>query len=370
MKTAIVHDWLMSISGGEKVVKAIHDIFPSTIYTLIKNEEKLKNSFFEDKKIKSSFIEKLPFSKKNYQKYLPFFPMAIEQFDLTDFDVIISSSSCVAKGVLTNPNQLHICYCHTPIRYAWDLYHQYLNESNLRKGIKGVLAKFFLHYLRNWDISTVNRVDYFIANSNFIKNRIKKIYNRDSFVIYPPVDTNYFTPCFKKENFYLTASRLVPYKKIDQIVDAFSKMQDKKLIVIGDGPEIKKIKSKAKKNIEILGYQSNAVLKDYMQKAKAFVFNAIEDFGITPVEAMACATPVIVLNKGGAKETIINNKTGIFFENQNVLDIIDAVNKFEKNENKFHLEKIREHALNFSEEKFKENFKNFTLEKLKQKNSL
>jgi glycosyltransferase involved in cell wall biosynthesis len=370
MKTAIVHDWLMSISGGEKVVKGIYGVFPSKIYTLIKNEEKLKNSFFEDKEIISSFIEKLPFSKKKYQSYLPFFPLAIEQFDLRDYDVIFSSSSCVAKGVLTKEDQLHICYCHTPIRYAWDLYHQYLNESNLKKGIKGILAKFFLHYLRNWDISTVNRVDYFIANSNFIKKRIKKIYNKDSIVIYPPVDTNYFLPFFKKENFYLTASRLVPYKKIDQIVEAFSKMEDKKLIVIGDGPEMKKIKSKAKKNIEILGYQSNEVLKNYMQRAKAFVFNAIEDFGIIPVEAMSSATPVIALNKGGAKETIINNQTGVFFENQNVLDIIEAVNYFEKNEDKFNLEKIREHALNFSEEKFKKEIKDFTYKKIKEKNIL
>ncbi|NGX56474.1 MAG: GDP-mannose-dependent alpha-(1-6)-phosphatidylinositol monomannoside mannosyltransferase [Candidatus Anoxychlamydiales bacterium] len=368
MKTAIVHDWLVSVAGGEKVVQSILEIFPSDIFTLLKNDKNLKNTFFENKQIFTSFIQKLPFSIKKHSLYLPFFPMAIEQFDLREYNVVFSSSSCVAKGVLTDSNQLHICYCHTPIRYAWDLYHQYLEESNFRKGFKGMIAKFFLHYLRMWDLSTVNRVDFFIANSYFIRDRIKKTYNRESIVIYPPVDVNYFEPCFDKDKYYLTASRLVPYKKIDLIVEAFSKMEDKKLIVIGDGPEIKKIKSKAKKNIEILGYKSNEDLKKYMQKAKAFVFAAIEDFGITPVEAMACATPIIALNKGGSKETVINNETGIFFENQTIKDIIEAVNKFEKNEHKMDLNKIRNHSLKFSKERFKKEIKNFTLKKYNEKN--
>lgn len=362
MKTAIVHDWLVSVAGGEKVLKLMHDLFPSPIYTLLQNKEALKNTYFEDKKLFSSFIEKLPFSKKLYQKYLMFFPFAIEQFDLSEYDVILSSSHCVAKGVLTRFDQLHICYCHTPMRYAWDLYFQYLSESNLKKGIKGRLAQIILHYLRQWDTTSATRVDEFIANSKFVANRIEKIYNKKAKVIYPPVDTNYFQPCYEKDDFYLTASRLVPYKKIDLIVEAFSKMSDKKLVVIGDGPDMKKIKSKASKNIEILGYQSDENLKKYLSKAKAFVFAAIEDFGIIPVEAMATATPVIALSRGGVKESLIENKTGLFFKEQNVKNIVDAVQNFEKKD--FDLYEIREHAMKFSEDRFKKEFNDFVMEKV------
>ncbi|MBI5346333.1 MAG: glycosyltransferase family 4 protein [Chlamydiae bacterium] len=365
MKTALIHDWLVSIAGGEQVLKSIYEIFPSPIFTLIKNEKGLKNSFFEDKEIFTSFIQKLPFGVKKYQSYLPLFPWAIEQFDLSKFEVIISSSHCAAKGVLTNLDQLHICYCHTPMRYAWDLYHQYLTEEKLHKGIKGRLAQFFLHYLRMWDYSSSARVDHFIANSKFVKRRIQKIYGKTAEVIYPPVRVSNFTLNPNKENFYLTASRLVPYKKIDLIVEAFSNMPDKKLIVIGDGPDMKKIKAKAKKNIEILGYQSDEVLKDYLGKAKAFVFAAVEDFGILPVESGASGTPVIALKKGGAIETVIENKTGVFFNEQTVNSIIDAVKNFESLD--FDPKIIRHHAENFSEENFKTKFKNFIEQKLLEK---
>jgi len=357
MKTAIVHDWLVSEAGSEKVLKLIYELFPSPIYTLVKDKKALKNGFFEDKEIYTSLIQKLPFSKKLYQKYLLFFPFAIEQFDLNDYDVVISSSHCVSKGVLTNYDQLHICYCHTPVRYAWDLYFQYIYETNLIKGIKARLAQFILHYLRLWDVTSAKRVDRFIANSNFVKRRIKKIYQKESFVIYPPVNTNYFEPKYQKDNFYLTASRFVPYKKIDLIVEAFSKMPDKKLLVIGNGPDKHKIKKKASKNIEFLGCLENSLLKSYLQKAKAFVFAAIEDFGILPLEAQACATPVIAFNKGGVRETIINNKTGVFFDRQDVKSIIDAVNKFEKMDFDFY--QIRNHALGFSEDRFKKQFNNY-----------
>lgn len=362
MKTALVHDWLVSIAGGEKVLKAIYELYPSPIYTLLTNPKNIQDSFLKDAKINTSVIQKFPFARKLYQKYLPFFPFAIEQLDLNDFDVIISSSHCVAKGVLTRSDQLHICYCHTPMRYAWDLYFQYLQESNLKRGIKGRIAQMILHYLRMWDITTSNRVDIFIANSNFVASRIKKLYNKEAKVIYPPVDIKYFEPCYKKENFYLTASRFVPYKKIDLIVDAFSQMPDKKLVVIGDGPDYYKIKNKAKKNIEILGYQKDVVLRSYLQKAKAFVFAAIEDFGILPIEAQACATPVICFSKGGTKETVIDSKTGILFNEQKVKDIILAVQKFEAQ--KFDLLEITKHANKFSEERFKLEFKTFVSDKI------
>jgi glycosyltransferase involved in cell wall biosynthesis len=363
MKTAIVHDWLVSIAGGEKVLQLIHELFPSPIYTLLTNRKILKNTFFENLSLKTSIIQNFPFSKKFYQKYLLFFPFAIEQFDLSKYDVIISSSHCVAKGILTRFDQLHICYCHTPMRYAWDLYFQYLDEARLQKGFIARAAQMILHYLRMWDVTSSSRVDEFIANSCFVKKRIRKLYNKEAKVIYPPVDIDFFQPKFQKEDFYLTASRLVSYKKIDLIVEAFSNMPDKKLVVIGDGPDMRKIKNKAKRNIEILGYQNDEVLKSYLQKAKAFIFAAIEDFGILPVEAQSCATPVICFSKGGIKETVINNKTGILFDNQSINSIIEAIKNFEKKD--FDYNEIRKNALKFSKERFKKEFKDYVLEIIK-----
>ena len=368
MKLALVHDWLTTIGGAEKTLEAIYEVFPAPIYTLVKNENILKNTIFEKANINTSFIQRLPFAKTKYRNYLPLFPLAIEQFDLSEYDLIISSSHAVAKGVLINSNQLHICYCYTPIRYAWDLYYHYLKESNLNKGIKGWIAKYFLHKIRIWDYTTSNRPDYYIAISKYIAKRIKKIYGKESVVIYPPVDVDKFEVYTKKENFYLTASRMVPYKKIDLIVESFSKMPDKKLVVIGDGPDFEKIKSKAGKNVEILGYQPFGVLKDYMQKAKAFIFAAEEDFGIIPVEAQACGTPVIAYGKGGVTETVIENKTGMFFNKQNIESLIEVINKFEEIEDKFDSNIIRKNAEKFSKERFKKEFKNFVEEKTKEFN--
>jgi len=361
MKIALIHDWLIVNAGAEKVIKEILEIFPNAdIFSLVDFlNDKDRKDILQGKYAKTSFIQKLPKAKTKYRNYLPLFPLAIEQFNLNEYNLIISSSHAVAKGVLTNSNQIHICYCHTPIRYAWDLYHQYLKESNLNRGFKGLFAKYFLHKIRIWDVVSSSRVDYFIANSKYIAKRIKKIYRKDSVVIYPPVDVDKFDLNENKENFYLTVSRLVPYKKVDLIVEAFNKMPDKKLIVIGDGPDIDKIKSKANKNIEILGYQSFEVLKKYMETAKAFVFAAEEDFGILPIEAQACGTPVIAYRKGGVLETVIDGKTGIFFDEQNVTNIIKAVNYFEEIEDKFNLKDIRNNALKFSKEKFKKKLTNF-----------
>jgi len=363
MKKALVHDWFSVYAGAEKCVESFTNIWDDfDIYSLIDFlDDRDREIILKGKKAKTSFIQKLPFSKTKYRNYLPFFPLAIEQFDLSEYDLILSSSHAVAKGVLTHSNQLHISYIHTPIRYAWDLYHQYLRESGLDKGLKGILAKYFLHKIRIWDISSVNRVDYFIANSNYIAKRIKKIYNKDAIVIYPPVDVEKFELETKKEGFYLTTSRLVPYKKVDLIVEAFSKLPNKKLIVIGTGPDMEKIKLKATKNIEILGYQPDNILIDYMKKAKAFVFAAEEDFGIVPVEAQACGTPVICLGKGGTKETVINGVTGIHFENQTIKDLLDAIETFEKIEFDYH--EIRENSLKFSKERFEKEIEEFVNEK-------
>jgi len=364
MKIALVHDWLITLAGAERVLEAIYEIYPAPIYTLLVDKKKLKGTIFEKAKINTSFIQKFPFAKKRYRNYLPFFPLAIEQFDLTKYDIIISVSTCVAKGVLTRSDQIHICYCCTPMRYAWDLYYQYLKESKLNKGIKSFFVRLILHYLRLWDVVTANRVDYFIANSKYVATRIKKIYRREAVVIYPPVDINKFEISSNKENFYLTVSRIVPYKKIDLIVEAFSHMPDKKLIVIGEGPDLKKIKSKASKNVELLGYQPFDVLKKYMQKAKAFIFAAEEDFGIAPVEAQACGTPVIAYKNGGVRESIIEMKTGLFFENQTIQNLIEAINYFEKKETTFDPLEIRKNAERFSNERFKKEFKAFVNEKI------
>jgi glycosyltransferase involved in cell wall biosynthesis len=332
MKVALIQDWLTVIGGSEYVFKEIASLYPDAdIYTLVARDETIKSLGLEHHKVTTSFIQNLPFAKTKYRNYLPLFPLAIEQFDLSSYDLIISSSHAVAKGVLTHAGQVHVCYCHSPMRYAWDLYHQYIKESGLNTGIKGFFAKVVLHRIRQWDITSTNRVDYFISNSNYIGRRIKKVYNRDSVTIYPNVAVQDFEVCLEREDFYFTCSRMVPYKKIDVIVEAFNQMPDKKLIVIGDGPDFKKIKKIANTNITLMGYQPFNVLKHHLSKAKAFVFAAEEDFGIIPVEAQACGTPVIAYGKGGVTETVIQNKTGVYFNKQLPESIVGAVSFFENN---------------------------------------
>jgi len=328
LKVVIVHDWLVTNAGAEKVLKAILELYPEAdIFSLVDflNDED-RQEILNGKFAQTSFIQKLPFAKKHFRNYLPLFPMAIESLDLSKYDLIISSSWAFAKGVQKSENQFHISYCHTPIRYAWDLYNEYISDLS---GIKKILVKWTLKRLQKWDIKTLNRVNFFIANSKFVHERIKRTYNKNAKVIYPPVDVEKFTLWNKKDDFYLTASRLVPYKRTKLIVEAFNEMPDKKLIVIGQGEEYEEIKKIKKENIQLLGYQDDDNLKNYMQKASAFVYAAIEDFGIMPVEAMATGTPVIALNNGGTAETVINGVNGIHFQNQAVEDICDAVKKFE-----------------------------------------
>lgn len=362
MRSAIVHDWLISgVGGGEKVLEAIHQLFPSPIYTLVQSAEKLKGTYFQNLEIHSSFIQNLFRAEKKYKSYLPLFPLAIEHFDLKGYDLVISSSHCAAKGVITSPDQVHVCYCHTPMRYAWDLMHDYLREANLDRGVKGFFAKLFLHYLRGWDVHSAHRVDHFIANSEYVAKRIKKFYSREAKVIYPPVDLDLFQEEKNKSDYYLTASRLVPYKRVDLIVEAFAKMPEKKLVVIGDGPEWKKVKDKAGKNIELLGFQPDSVLKQHMQKAKGFVFAAVEDFGIIPVEAMASGTPVIAFGKGGICETVVDGETGYIYKEQTVASLIEAIGHFEKIA--FDSTLCRKRAEAFSRENFNRKFKQFIREK-------
>lgn len=356
---ACVTDWLVTYAGAEKVISEMLKVFPtSELFAVIDFLNDDARAKMLNKRAQTTFIQKLPNSEKKYRNYLPLMPLAIEQLDVSNYDIVLSSSHAVAKGVLTGPDQLHISYVHSPIRYAWDLQHQYLRELGLDKGIKAIIVRWLLHKIRMWDYRTANGVDHFVANSKFIARRIKKVYGRDADVIYPPVETDRFTIGELKEDFYFTASRMVPYKKIDLIVEAFSHMPNKKLVVIGDGPDMEKVKAKAKGNIEILGYQSNEVMQDCMRRAKAFVFAAEEDFGITPVEAQACGTPVIAYGKGGSLETVNSDfsakPTGTFFNKQDVYSIVESIDLFEKNQNLYLPENCRENALRFSDSRFRD----------------
>lgn len=336
-KVAIVCEWLVTYAGSEKVLEQLIKCFPQAdlfcVCDFLPDEDR---AFLQGKLPKTTFVQMLPLARTKYRSYLPLMPLAIEQLDVSGYDLVISSSHAVAKGILTGPDQVHICYVHSPMRYAWDLQHQYLKESGLDRGVKGWLARAILHYMRLWDYRTANGVDYFIANSRFIARRIKKVYGREAEVIYPPVDVEGFEYCKDKENYYLTASRMVPYKKVKLIVEAFNEMPERELVVIGEGPDFKKIQEIAGDNVQLLGYQPDDVLRKYMQHAKAFVFAAEEDFGITPVEAQACGTPVIAYGRGGALETVrgygqgADDATGVFFGEQTVESIKKAVEHFEQ----------------------------------------
>lgn len=365
MKVCIVHEWLVTYAGSERVLSEISRVFPSadifSVVDFLSDADRLK---ITDRPIKTSFIQKLPRAAKSYRSYLPLMPLAIEQLDLSPYDVIISSSHAVAKGVLTGPDQLHVSYIHSPIRYAWDLQHQYLRESNLERGAKSWIARWLLHKIRIWDYRTSAGVDHFVANSKFIARRVRKVYGRESVVIYPPVDVDSFSYCEEKDDFYLAASRLVPYKRMDLIVKAFAQMPDKKLVVIGDGPDMSKLRALATSNVILLGYQPFAELKSYMQRARAFVFAAEEDFGITPVEAQACGTPVIAYGKGGALETVRESSdptlaTGIWFDAQTAEAIVGAIARFERMEAYIHSAACRTHAESFSSERFRKEFRDY-----------
>lgn len=368
MKIAIVCDWLITVGGAEKFLGHLLQCFPNAdVYAVVDFLPDRARQFLCDKKTYTTFIQKFPFAKKYYRYYLPFMPIAVEQLDLSNYDLILSSSHAVAKGVITSPDQLHISYVHSPMRYIWDLQHQYLRETGLSHQPYGWIIRYLLHKLRNWDVRSSHHVDYFLANSKFIARRIHKIYRRDAEVIYPPIELAKFSLAIEKEDFFVTASRFVPYKKIDLIVESFAEMPDKKLIVMGDGPEFTKIKAKAKSNITLLGFVSNEILISYLQRAKAFIFAAEEDFGLLPVEAQACGTPVIAFGKGGALETVcdLNNSkpTGIFFDSQTKSSLQSAINLFETNQDLLDPNHCRENALRFSPENFAYQLTQFISEK-------
>ncbi|AKF46804.1 glycosyltransferase family 4 protein [Pseudomonas syringae pv. syringae] len=371
MRIAIVHDWLVSYAGAERVLASLINVWPAAdLFAVIDFLSDQDRAHLHGKVARTTFIQKLPGARKHYSRYLPLMPLAIEQLDLSGYDLIISSSHAVAKGVLCGPDQLHISYVHSPIRYAWDLQHQYLQESGLNKGAKGGLARLILHYMRLWDQRTSTGVDAFIANSGFIGARITKAYRRDSTVIYPPVDTLCFTAQGARGDFYLCASRMVPYKRMPMIVEAFAAMPDKRLIMIGDGPDLPKAQAIASQvsNVTLLGFQPGSVLLEHMRSARAFVFAAEEDFGISPVEAQACGTPVIAFAKGGVMETVRGldhpQPTGVFYREQTVASLIAAIGEFEAAQSRISPEACRANAERFSVARFEQEIKAFVEDRL------
>ena len=361
MKVAVIHDWLTVYAGAERVLEQILICYPNAdLYGVVDFISPGERGFLLGKTVTTSFVHNLPFARTKYRQYFSLMPLAVEQFDLSGYDLVLSCSHAVAKGVITGPDQLHISYVSSPMRYAWDLQHQYLSDLGLDRGVKGWVAKWLLHKMRIWDVRTANGVDCFIANSQFIRRRIWKTYRRDAAVIYPPVEISKFTLRENKEAFYLTASRLVPYKKIDLIAEAFTAMPERRLVIIGDGPEMKKVRAKAGPNVTVLGYQTGDVMCNYMQRAKAFVFAAEEDFGITPLEAQACGTPVIAYGKGGVLETIrgLDDKqpTGVFFAEQSIEAIKTAVTFFEQEAAHILPVNCRNNACRFASERFRAEF--------------
>jgi len=380
VKIALVHDWVVTIGGAERCLEVFRELFPQApLYTLVYAPESIRRLGFDPARVHGSFLQRLPRAQKWYRRYLPLYPLAIEQFDLSAYDVILSSSHAVAKGVLTRAGQLHICYCHTPMRYAWDLTHAYLREHGLERGCRSALARFFLHYLRLWDSLTANRVDHFLANSRYTARRIWRAYRREAAVIYPPVEVEYFqanSENTQKEDFFLFVSRLVPYKRADLAVAAFTRL-GLPLLVVGDGPQLKECRRLAGKNVKFLGYQDNKTVSELLARARALVFAAEEDFGIVPVEAQAAGTPVIAYGKGGALETVIPasggnwpEATGIFFPSQTVDALAEAVRRFLQVEDKFCLGVLQKNARRFNRERFKEEMKNFVEEKWQQFESI
>jgi len=361
VRVAIVHDWFVTYAGSERVVEQLIALFPGAdVFSLIDFLPAADRRCLAGKTVQTSFLQQLPFARKKYAAYLPLMPLAIEQLNLSHYDLIISSSHCVAKGVLTGPDQLHISYVHTPMRYAWDAQHEYLSGTRMGRGLKGWFARWMLHKMRIWDVRTSPGVDSFVANSQFIARRIWKTYHRQARVIHPPVDTDAFGFCEKREDFYLTASRLVPYKKIDLLVDAFAQLPDKQLVVIGEGPELNKLREKAGSNVQLLGYQDSSVLCDYIQRARAFLFASREDFGIVLVEAQAAGTPVIAFGQGGALETIrgleTDKPTGVLFNEQTAQSVVDAIRTFERQQHRIKAADCRENAARFGIERFHQEF--------------
>lgn len=358
MKIALVHDYLNQYGGAEKVLEAFIEIFPDApIYTLIHDPAKLRcgvNSF-KNKDIRTSFLQKVPFAKTKHRIFPPLMPLAIEKFDLSGYDVVLSDSASFAKGVITKPETLHICYCYTPTRYIWDDSHKYIREFSIPSFVRPFIP-LFMNYIRIWDREAAHRVDEFICTSKFVAKRIKKYYKRNAKVIYPPVDIKEFAIGNRISNYFLIIGRLLPYKRFDIAIKAFNKLE-LPLKIIGNGPERKKLEKMAKWNIEFLGEVTTQELKKYYQSCQALIFPQEEDFGLVAVEAMACGRPVIAYKSGGALESVKHGKTGVFFNEQTPECLIKTIKNFQAN--KFNPHIIRPYAIKFDKEIFKKKIKEF-----------
>ena len=362
MRTAIIHEWFVKHAGSERVVEQMLMAYPDAdLFSLVDFLEGPLRSFIQHKSVNTSFIQALPFARSHFRQYLPFMPLAIEQFDLSDYDLVLSSHHAVAKGVITRADQLHISYVHTPIRYGWDLQHQYLNSIDRRNGqwtVRSLLTRVILHYMRLWDVACANRVDFFLANSQYVARRIWKTYRRPAKVIYPPVLVDRFKPQRQRDDFYFVLSRFVPYKRVDIIVSAFTQL-GLPLIVVGDGPEQSRIEQLAGPNVTLLPPQPEDAIADYMNRCKAFVYAAEEDFGIAPVEAQAAGAPVIAYGKGGVLETVIPGKTGILFGEQTSESVVQAIQHFESGHVTLERDHLYENAARFGPERFQQELYGF-----------
>ena len=366
LRVAIVHDWLTGKRGGEKVLEVFCELFPEApIFTLLYNPGTISESIASHE-IHTSFIDKFPFKKNRYRQFLPLFPTAIEQFNLKEYDLILSSSHCVAKGIIPSPSSLHLSYLHTPMRYVWDMYHEYFGEERVGR-LSGIVIPIFANYLRNWDVSSSNRVDWYLANSQHVANRIKKYYRREAHVLYPPVETSLFKAHPSHKNYDLVVSALVSYKRVDLAIQAYNKLEQK-LVIIGDGPEKRNLQKMAGSHIEFLDWQPHEILAEYYSKCRVLIFPGEEDFGIVPVEAMSCGKPVIAYAKGGALETIIDAEssqgekgTGLFFFHQSPEDLIDAIEK--SGSIGWDSNFISQHAMKFDRAQFKKKLQDFIQKK-------
>ncbi len=359
MKVALVHDWLTGMRGGERCLEQLCRLFPEAhLYTLFHFKGTV-DPVIESHPIETSFLQRFPFVKGHYRSYLPLFPLAVEGFHLEDYDLIVSTSHCVAKGIIPNPEALHLCYCFTPMRYIWDRRFDYFGGKGK---IKGNMISLVLHYLRQWDVTSARRVSRFVAISEYVKKRIKSFYERDAAVLYPPVDCARFKPSEDVEDFYLLVSAFAPYKKMDQAILAFNRL-GRRLVVVGSGQEEKRLKSLAGKNVEFLGRVSGEELAGLYARCRALIFPGVEDFGLVPVEVQASGRPVIAYGRGGVLESVIPHKdenhpgTGLFFDRQVPTAICEAVEAFEKIETHFSPDEIRKNALRFDTNRFAEGFR-------------
>lgn len=350
-KVALVHDFLLKLGGGERVLKVLSEMYPDAlIHTLLYDEEKV-GSIFPESRVVTSGLQKYPEFIKKRQKYLfPLMPQEVEKFDFSDYDLVISSSSAYTHGIITNTNTNHVCYCHSPMRYAWDWTHEYMKENNIR-GLKKAVVSVLLNRIRMWDRLAADRTDKYIANSKNVQKRISKYYRRDSSVIYPPVDLTRFKKTTKHEDYFLIVSTLTPYKKVELAVQLFNKI-GKQLVIIGDGPHKPYLESIAGPNISFLGFKDDATVAEYYMNCRAFIFSGEEDFGITPVEAMACGKPVLAYGKGGVTESVIAGVTGEFFMQPTVDSMESGLSRLFLNEKNYSAAKIRKQAENFSTDKF------------------